>query len=636
VRSPERLGGVGFGGTRTGGRAVRVLGVLAILGLSLVLAPAADASPMSFTWSGQSTITEDWSASANWAGDVEPTTGEAIGTLTFPRLTNEVCEEGLGTEPCYISYNNVSGLSAESVQIDDANDYLIGGNEIAIGSGGLTASPAAVTSELTVAELDLPVALGATQTWDIGGEGSGHLLENDLYLGGNLTGSGSALTVDMSDGPALLLRNKTEVGPVTINGTNAGEYGIYNGAVELFGGELNSADKNPVGLSHIFFIGDGEVGPLTTNEAELDVGGGGKSTGDIRTPSATFDEASEVIFQVVGSGGDAGTEYSQLLSSGTVKLGNAGLEVFVRPPEKGKSCLTLTPGQKYTFVSTTGTLSGSFSNAPEGGHEISIKFAEECDHPAQTMQIAYNRSGGTETVTGTVEEAKAKQEAKERQEAKEKQEEEAATKKRKEEEAATKRHEEEVKNEEAIKKLVEEHAKQVGEETAAKEVAAEKQQEEVAAAASKQHQEEEAGINHKHEEEAATKKKEEEENAPTGNVLLNGSTITVQSSGEAQVKLACAGTTKCAGKLTLTVKVAARKGKKAKTETLGTATFSIQPNETTSIKLTLGAAAKALLGADHGRLGATLLILRSSPSPSQTHTDSVHLVQQKAHGTAKK
>jgi PKD domain len=161
-------------------------------------------------------------------------------------------------------------------------------------------------------------------------------------------------------------------------------------------------------------------------------------------------------------------------------------------------------------------------------------------------------------------------------------------------------------------------------------------EEEAVAVTTKKHQEEEAAINHKHEEEAAAKKKEEEENAPTGSVLLSGSSITVQSSGEAQVKLACAGTTKCAGKLTLMAKGATKKGKKAKTETIGTATFSIAPNGTTTIKLTLSATGKALLGADHGRLSASLTILKSSPVPSQTHTDSVHLVQQKAHGKAKK
>jgi len=116
----------------------------------------------------------------------------------------------------------------------------------------------------------------------------------------------------------------------------------------------------------------------------------------------------------------------------------------------------------------------------------------------------------------------------------------------------------------------------------------------------------------------------------------DGSTITVQSSGAAGVKLTCTGTGTCGGKLTLTAKGTAKKGKKAKSETIGRATFSIPAGKTATIKLTLNAAGKALLGADHGRLGARLSILKPSPAPSQTHTDSVHLVQQKAHGKAKK
>ena len=157
------------------------------------------------------------------------------------------------------------------------------------------------------------------------------------------------------------------------------------------------------------------------------------------------------------------------------------------------------------------------------------------------------------------------------------------------------------------------------------------------AAATRKH-EEEAAINHKLEEEAAKKKQEEEAAAAavTGSVSLDGSTITVQSIHEAAVKLACTGTATCSGKLTLTGKSTPKKGKKAKTETIGTATFSIPAGKTATIELKLNAAGKALLSADHGHLGATLSILKSSPAPSQTHIDSVHLVQQKAHGKAKK
>jgi hypothetical protein len=118
--------------------------------------------------------------------------------------------------------------------------------------------------------------------------------------------------------------------------------------------------------------------------------------------------------------------------------------------------------------------------------------------------------------------------------------------------------------------------------------------------------------------------------AASGSVSLDGSTIAVQSSGAAAVKLTCTGTATCAGKLTLTAKSKGKGKKKAKTETIGTAGFSIPAGKTAAVKLALNGAGKALLKAAHGRLSATLTILTTSPSPSNTQTDGVHLAQQKA------
>jgi hypothetical protein len=160
--------------------------------------------------------------------------------------------------------------------------------------------------------------------------------------------------------------------------------------------------------------------------------------------------------------------------------------------------------------------------------------------------------------------------------------------------------------------------------------AAKRQQEEAtAAAAAKKRQEEEA---------TATKKQEEA--AAAGSVSLDGSSITVQRGGETRVRLACTGTGTCAGKLTLTVKVrskGSRGGKRddPKTTTLGTATFSIPAGRTATVELELNAAGRSLLGTAHGHLSATLAVLKSSPAPSQTHTEIVQLEQQKAYGKAK-
>ena len=515
MRFPEWLGTVGFGGARAWGRAARVLGALAILGLSLVLASAAYASPMSFTWTGQSTITEDWSAPANWVGDASvPETGEAIGTLTFPRLTNEVCEEKLGTEPCYISFNDVSGLSAESVQIDDANDYLIGGDGITIGSDGLTASPEATGSAGDI--IEMPLHLSASQTWHIA-SGGGELGENGLLLAGGLTGSGNALTVELSDGPLVYLyENDTEVGPVTIDGAETSKVAA-NGIVSFLGAKLDSSDEEPVELSHVFFAGSGAIGPLRTDSADLDVGSPDQ---DIEATSVKLDSASHVEFNVTGEGMDAQAEYSQLVSRGSVELASSKIEVVVRPPEEGKPCPTLTPGQKYTFISTTGTLSGSFSNAPEPGEEIPIRLADACTQKSQKIRISYHETGGMETVTGTVEEAAATKKQEEEAAAKKKHEEEeaAANKKKHEEEAASKKATEEGATREANE------APRIGaEEEAKKRQEEERPAKEAAASAAKEREIREAGERAGREaaaKEEAAKKKQEEEKAKASTMPL--------------------------------------------------------------------------------------------------------------------
>ena len=119
----------------------------------------------------------------------------------------------------------------------------------------------------------------------------------------------------------------------------------------------------------------------------------------------------------------------------------------------------------------------------------------------------------------------------------------------------------------------------------------------------------------------------------TGSASLDGSAVTVASDGgAATVKLTCTGTATCAGNLTLTAKSTTRKGKRehSKTQTIGTATFSIPAGGTATVKLTLNSPGKALLKAAHGHLSATLTIVKSFPSPSSTRTESVHLSQQKA------
>jgi hypothetical protein len=379
---------------------VRATGGLPIVaaGVSLALALAAPAgAAQSYTWAGGSASSARWSAPSNWSTFEAPASFSSIGALEFPLLSRATCESSRPEEACYFSENNLSGVSVESLHVDDRAEYVIYGEPFTLGSGGLSAAPLAETSELTLSALLAPIVLGAAQTWNIGGWGAGSVGENQLYVGGGVSGSEHALTIDVGSGGGLDFGGDAEVGPVAIDGANATQAGIFNGVVGLFGGRLNSADGNAVSLSHVFFYGAGSVGALSTAGAELDLAIGGEPPeGTLEAASVTLDPATDVAFEIANTGATPGSDYSRLLSHGAIALG--GAEVRVRGPE---SCATLPPGRVYTLVSTSGALSGAFGNAPAGG-EIPIAFPKACGLVKQRLRIAYNESGPLETVTGTV------------------------------------------------------------------------------------------------------------------------------------------------------------------------------------------------------------------------------------------
>jgi Trypsin len=126
-----------------------------------------------------------------------------------------------------------------------------------------------------------------------------------------------------------------------------------------------------------------------------------------------------------------------------------------------------------------------------------------------------------------------------------------------------------------------------------------------------------------------------------GELSLAGTALTVKATGATSVKLACKGNESCAGKLTLAAKSSvkgktgsATKGKTAKKPLsamtrIATAKFSIAAGETATIKLTLNAAGRALLLAGRGHLSARLTLVQTEPEnvPSQTKTVSLTLAK---------
>jgi hypothetical protein len=117
--------------------------------------------------------------------------------------------------------------------------------------------------------------------------------------------------------------------------------------------------------------------------------------------------------------------------------------------------------------------------------------------------------------------------------------------------------------------------------------------------------------------------------APRSHVTLGAASIAVQLNGTALVKLACVGHESCRGKLALTVtRTSKAKGRKrSHVVTIGTVRFAIAAGRTTTVKLKLTAAGRALLGTGHGRLGAHLAIVELDSGPAQTQSKAVRLIE---------
>ncbi len=102
--------------------------------------------------------------------------------------------------------------------------------------------------------------------------------------------------------------------------------------------------------------------------------------------------------------------------------------------------------------------------------------------------------------------------------------------------------------------------------------------------------------------------------------------IAVAAHNIALLKLEGTGAGSCSGKLRLRVKIRLSR-KRFELKTIGTAVFSIASGKRLSVSVKLNAAGRALLRTGHGRLDASLLIVRSTPAPLLASTASVRLTR---------
>lgn len=109
--------------------------------------------------------------------------------------------------------------------------------------------------------------------------------------------------------------------------------------------------------------------------------------------------------------------------------------------------------------------------------------------------------------------------------------------------------------------------------------------------------------------------------------------ISVQRRARAAVRLGVAGTGRCVGKLRLRV-MRRRSKHSVQLKTIGTAVFSITAGKSAVIRVRLNAAGRRSLATHHGRLSASLLLVRQSPSPALAQSAQVRLARAAKHKTA--
>ncbi len=373
---------------------VALASALATLASALVMAAGAAASPVTLTWSG---LGGHWSERANWVGGEAPGEVAEPVDLDFPL---GVCEpDPVG---CPATTDDLAGLTVDTIELDSRAiaftpegpgepppiapgpaSYSVSGDEALTLMGGVDAdtteegSGTGLSSSFTT--LDLPLVLGAPNSWSVGPAPGG------LNVWGPVTGD-HPLAVTLADGDQLELAGKTDVGPITITG----ETQVIFGGPEA-DGDLNGSDGEPVELNGVSLWGGGRIGPLTLEGAGLEPGFPGAGGKLEVNGNLSLDSASRFTIEENPAG-----KGSEVTVSGHAQLGSARLAVR-------EGCVE--PGSTLTLIRAQGGVSGRFTGPGglpvESGQLLENLSPEACgaamSDPAPTLRIEY----GPDTVTAT-------------------------------------------------------------------------------------------------------------------------------------------------------------------------------------------------------------------------------------------
>jgi hypothetical protein len=242
----------------------------------------------------------------------------------------------------------------------------------------------------------IPLSLTASQSWTITGDNGATPYGGSLALLSPVTGSGATLNAQLGSEGSLAVRNGMQVSTFAATGANTADSGFKaasNGTI--FPTSLNSSPAAPVSVSDVVLNDEhlqtsqpvpDDIGPLTASGAFINVGDGNSPDAILAVQGAVNLDASTVTqFSIDQAGSTPSTDYSQLTATGNVSLAGT-LSV-------AGNC-SMGTGSTATLITTTGTLSGTFANAPEGGI---VAFENSCS-PSLAAQIHYTSNSVTATV----------------------------------------------------------------------------------------------------------------------------------------------------------------------------------------------------------------------------------------------
>jgi hypothetical protein len=255
-----------------------------------------------------------------------------------------------------------------------------------------------------------------------------------VTFSGQLTGESTDLTINLNTYSELTFGGfpiekvnvDDELGAVTINGTETvvpegeGE-AVYHSSVEL-PSSFNASDGHSLTLHDVEAsspLSGSATGPITAEDSGVSLEGSaiGPVTGldgsslaiNGSVASVSLDESSGLSF-FLPAGSTPGTDYERLTSTGTINLGGGRLAIGTYQDE-AHECPPPPVGQVYQLISTTGSIVGSFSNAPSGSTVISDEcFVANYEHPEHPEVLArrwypylitYDTASSPETVTAT-------------------------------------------------------------------------------------------------------------------------------------------------------------------------------------------------------------------------------------------